>query len=91
MALPPPESVDSNLFVWIGGAVAAMFGWVFRTMFTNLNERHQSHSEQLKEHEEALHHIKLNYVLKQDLKEMREEILGRFDRIDTYLRDRYEK
>ena len=68
------------------GALFALFAWFVKDAINNIKEKIHNATSFAKENHDAINQVKLDYVLKADFKEFRDELWNRLDRLEDLMR-----
>lgn len=68
------------------GAMFALFAWFVKDAINTIKEKIAHVTTVAKENQDHINKIKLDYVLKEDFRDFREELFNRLDRLEDIMR-----
>jgi len=77
-----------ELFFFVGGIALAGFQWLIKNWVRTLEENLKHLQEDQRDIDKEVKEIKENFVHKTDLREIKDELIVRLIRIESYLMDK---
>lgn len=87
--------MDDGVTLWgvlqgVAAAGVSLIAWLFKAMLSDLKDAFKDHGHKLENLVHTVNQVKVDYTPKADVREMKEELITRFDRrfdeLLTYLR-----
>ena len=85
MLLPLSDIAVLEIILFLGGAVLGLIQWLLKKWITSLEKSVANLQDNQHDLDKEVQRIKETYVVKTDLKDIKNEIISRLERIETHL------